>query len=327
MTSIQLISIIFLIIINFLLCKNSFKISKFFNLIDRPNKHSLHKKETPIFGGILFVINIIFFFILSGFENLYFILTILSFFLLGLYDDIYNINPNLRLTIASLVLCIFFYLDGNFIISELKIINYFLINNKIFLFFFSILCILLFVNSINLIDGINGLSGLILLFYLVYLILISYGQKIDFDNKYIFLITFIFFLYYNLNGKIFMGDSGVYLLSSFVALLTVKFHNYNILEPFDIFLLFLIPGIDMFRLFCERIANNKNPFLKDNNHIHHLLLKKFNYKIFQVNTVILAQIILFNMLNFFFDSYTFIFILINLILYCYLVYFFRSKIK
>lgn len=327
MTSIQLISLIFLITINLYLCKKSSDISKFFNLIDKPNKNSIHKKKTPIFGGILFAINIILFFTFGVFENFYFTGTILLFFLLGLYDDMRSINPNLRLITSTLILSVFFYLDNGFIINDLRIINFFFINNKLFLFCFSILCILLFINSMNLIDGINGLSSLILLFYLFFFILVSYQKQFDFDYKLLLLITFVIFLFYNFNGKMFMGDSGIYLLSSLIGLISIQLHNDNILEPFDIFLLFLIPGIDMLRLFCERIINNKNPFLKDYNHIHHILLKKFGYKLIKVNSIILLPIITFNILNFLFNNLTYIFILINLTLYFYLVYFFKSKIK
>ena len=40
----------------------------------------------------------------------------------------------------------------------------------------------------------------------------------------------------------------------------------------------MIPGLDMVRLFFQRILKNKNPLKADNNHLHHLLLKKFSLK-------------------------------------------------
>ena len=39
----------------------------------------------------------------------------------------------------------------------------------------------------------------------------------------------------------------------------------------------LIPGIDMIRLFFERIKNKRNPFSNDRWHFHHLLLNKYGY--------------------------------------------------
>ena len=45
----------------------------------------------------------------------------------------------------------------------------------------------------------------------------------------------------------------------------------------------MIPGIDMFRLFITRLLLKKNPFKGDKNHLHHILLKKFNQsKVFQI---------------------------------------------
>ena len=45
----------------------------------------------------------------------------------------------------------------------------------------------------------------------------------------------------------------------------------------QIFILKMVPGIDMFRLFMFRILKKKNPFRPDNLHIHHILLEKFSY--------------------------------------------------
>ena len=44
----------------------------------------------------------------------------------------------------------------------------------------------------------------------------------------------------------------------------------------EILLLLLIPGIDLIRLFFQRIKNKKNPLIGDLNHFHHLLLKKYS---------------------------------------------------
>ena len=38
----------------------------------------------------------------------------------------------------------------------------------------------------------------------------------------------------------------------------------------------MLPGIDMFRLFIERLINKQNPFKPDRNHFHHLLQKKIS---------------------------------------------------
>ena len=59
----------------------------------------------------------------------------------------------------------------------------------------------------------------------------------------------------------------------------------------------LIPGIDMIRLFFERISK-RNPFSNDRWHFHHLLLNKYGY----VKTIIIINLfILFPILSYHFD--------------------------
>ena len=74
-----------------------------------------------------------------------------------------------------------------------------------------------------------------------------------------------------------------------------------------------IPGIDMLRLFIQRLLNKKNPFKPDRNHLHHILLKKLGYK----KTIVL--------LNILFISPYFLFLYISslvVILSTFLIYFF-----
>ena len=41
----------------------------------------------------------------------------------------------------------------------------------------------------------------------------------------------------------------------------------------------MVPGIDMFRLFLQRIKNKRDPFSADQNHLHHYLIKNFSLNI------------------------------------------------
>ena len=52
----------------------------------------------------------------------------------------------------------------------------------------------------------------------------------------------------------------------------------KILTAEKIFLIFIVPGLDMFRVFIERFINNKHPFSPDTNHLHHLMCNVFNEK-------------------------------------------------
>ena len=114
-----------------------------------------------------------------------------------------------------------------------------------------------------------------------------------------------------------MGDSGVLLSSFVVAYVVIKFYNKGILIDADtIFILMMVPGIDMFRLFLSRLYNKKNPFYPDKNHIHHLLLNKFKFKI----TILILFLLIFFPIFFKYLKISSIFIILTyLVIYSYIV--------
>ena len=74
----------------------------------------------------------------------------------------------------------------------------------------------------------------------------------------------------------------------------------------EIFLLLLIPGLDMLRLFIVRIFNKNNPFKGDHNHLHHRLFDKFG----NLKTVLIYLVIINLPIYIFFISQEFLYSLI-----------------
>jgi UDP-GlcNAc:undecaprenyl-phosphate GlcNAc-1-phosphate transferase len=84
-------------------------------------------------------------------------------------------------------------------------------------------------------------------------------------------------MYFNLKSKIFLGDSGNYFLSTLLgSLIIINNNTYKNFSAEEIFILLMLPGIDMLRLFLTRIKNKKNPLIGDRRHLHHFLFKKLN---------------------------------------------------
>jgi UDP-GlcNAc:undecaprenyl-phosphate GlcNAc-1-phosphate transferase len=86
-----------------------------------------------------------------------------------------------------------------------------------------------------------------------------------------------------------------------------------------------VPGLDMLRVFFERVLNKKNPFKADSNHFHHLLLfkcKKKNSASFFMFFMLLSPYLLTltKMPNF-------LVILITLLSYFAILIFLKKKIK
>lgn len=282
-------------------------------LVDYPNDKSVHKEKALLFGGIFLIsslfLNIIILILTNKFQNNFFnFFLILSFFFVALIDDIKNLNPNLRIILSIIICFIGISLD-----SELKINNLFffysdsiyLNNNSFFNYVLPILCILLFLNAFNFIDGINGLASTVGLSFFLYLII---KNPLILNLYYFFIISLLFFLFINTKYKVFLGDSGNYLISICIAMILLKENSDqpSLYYAEEIFLLLLIPGLDMLRLFIVRIFNKNNPFKGDQNHLHHRLFNKFG----NLKTVLIYLVIINLPIYIFFISQEFLYSLI-----------------
>lgn len=245
----------------------------------------LYKKtnKTPIVGGLgiyLFFLIQLSYLLLFGekldLHDILIIVVISLIFFIGIIDDIINLDYKIRLSSIFIILIIFLNLENSFLIKYLyfETLNLtFFIGNASYII--TPLFIILFLNSMNMADGINGNSGTIFLTY--FIIFYIMGNE-NIESLLLILIPIIIFLIFNMNNKLYLGDSGIYLLSTMISFYIIKEYNFDSKEFTceKIFLVLMVPGIDMFRVFCVRIFNKKNPFKGDLNHLHHLLVNKFN---------------------------------------------------
>ncbi len=313
------------ILINFIIFLNFDHLKKKFNIFDYPDsKRKIHNGPVPLFGGLIFFINIICFTLiyfsrLSNIE-LNIILCCIIFLFVGIADDKYDLSPKVKFLLLIVTLLIFFYLNEYMIINNLKIYDYSINLYGIIRILFSILCILLFVNALNLFDGINLQSSLYSILILFYL----FNQGSSLEIIFIVIISLFLIIYLNMKNKIFMGDGGTLFLGCLISMLVIK--NYqaaNFSGIDEIFLLMILPGLDMFRLFIQRIYNKKNPFVGDREHIHHYFIKIFGYKLSIFFIIILSVMPI--LLNFIISSnYIIIFFII---LYSALIFFLKIKIN
>ena len=311
------------------------KIGNFFHVLDIPKKDKIHKKITPLIGVfpviILSFILLIYFNIINEAQNVFYIfLYSYLFFIMGYLDDRYNLNAYLKLSISLVITIIAINLIESFSINQIYIesINKTIILNEIKIFF-SVLCVLLLINSLNLMDGINGLASGFASGWLLSLSLLSNNENVFI----LFLILSLFMLvntFQIIKGKYFLGDSGTLFLGCLVGLCTIYTYNIqlalgNLISVEKIFIFFMIPGIDMFRLFITRLLQKKDPFGGDLNHLHHILVKQFSN-----NTTLLIYSITFistNLLSYFNVINTLLIIIIYLNIYILAIFFSKKKFK
>ena len=291
---INLAILILILIIFIIFNRYAFNIGKNLSIMDS-------NKKIPLIGGIFlligFILNIIYlyYFQILTSSNVIILWFLVSMFIIALVDDKFNISPIFRLILCSFVIILFF-INSGFLIKTLnfKYLNLYVFPENIFItYFFSIFCMIVLIHAYNFIDGINGLATSIGAIWLIYLC-----TKIpNFLNNYsVFFIFIILFLYLNLKNKMFLGDSGNYIISSLIGVNLIKenLSNPNLFYVEEILLLFLIPGLDLIRLFFYRIKNKKNPFVGDNEHFHHLLINKFSLKktLFIYSTLVTVPLII-----------------------------------
>ena len=277
--SLTILSLLIIFSIN----KYKRQISKKIRLIDRPDKiRKLHKKPVPLLGGIMifasFILINLYLIFFSKLTNITLIIFTCCMFclILGLIDDIKKISYKSKFLILIIIFFLFVSLDSNLQINKIYFSTF---NKEYYLNYlsipFTILCLLLFINSMNLIDGIDGLC------ILISIILLGWSIK-SFQNSeplYIVMIISLFLiLYFNLKKNIFLGNSGSLFIGCLIGLSVILNYNMEISKinyPVEnIFIAFMLPGLDMLRVFAERIFNKKNPFLADRIHLHYLLLDK-----------------------------------------------------
>ena len=277
------INIFFVIFIN--------KITYFYNIYDQPNQRKLHKDKVSLLGGPLIFFPLIMIFIQSLFiENIIFekvfsfsklefyhlFFTCFLVFLVGFFDDKKGLSANLKLITISIILLQILIFDYDLRVNDLRFdFNEYSVELKKVSIFFTLFCFLLFMNAFNMFDGIDLQASLYALILLIILAL-----KSVYINLIILIIfQIIFILYLNYKKKIFLGDSGSLLLSFLLGTMIIKSYNTNlgIFYADEIFLIMLLPGLELLRLAVFRIFKKKHPFVADNEHIHHYLLKKYSF--------------------------------------------------
>jgi UDP-GlcNAc:undecaprenyl-phosphate GlcNAc-1-phosphate transferase len=180
-------------------------------------------------------------------------------------------------------------------------------------------------NALNLADGINGLASGIAT---IWMFIITLYTSSHYSNIY-FLISILMFAntYFIYRGKYFLGDSGSLFFGSAISLLLIFNYNEIISQktiPLEtIFIFFMVPGVDMLRLFLFRIAKKKHPFARDLNHLHHYLLKVL--KLPKVLIIYFSLISLSIFLDYFFSGISLYIICVYMLIYVTFIFYIKNK--
>ena len=265
-------------IVTFIVMPFGLKLIRNLNITDKPNSRKVHRQETPSGGGLIIFFGIcisMISFIIQFNEHLMlstsYFLGLLIIFIMGFMDDKNDLSPKIKLLAQVVSATIFISLSNEFIN-----INFF--DSNLFSVLFTIFFIISVVNAYNLIDGLDGLaSGLAIISIFSLLILFESSFSIIFYS--IIGILFAFLRRNSYPAKIFLGNTGSYMLGYSVAVLSVliisKTQIYDMNFYIHIICVILcigLPIIDTTYAFLRRLWNGERIFKADKKHLHHIIL-------------------------------------------------------
>ena len=296
-TTLYLVTILLSITTAYTLKKWFTRLGKF----DAINYRSVHKARATKTGGItifitLFLITIYLYITKQELFDFSLLIPIGIMFIVGVYDDFYNADFKLKFLLQIVVAKIL--IDQGFVIEHFHGILGLQEIPRITSQIFTVFVFLVIVNAINFIDGIDGMA---ITEVIKVILLIEFYSTIHTPVYSLGILVVLsclplFYLNFKKENKVFLGDAGSLLLGTLIAI--YLFHvlglDYTFKEPYQMnrplltMSLIIYPLADLLRVFIIRISNKKSPFSPDQNHIHHLLLKK-GYSHFTV--VLLIQFI------------------------------------
>ena len=241
----------------------------------------VEKNSIPLTGGIY--LSFLFSFILFKIGFNYTIIFIYLFLFLGIASDNKIIkSPKVRLLLQTIIIMFFVYFNNLEIINSRIVIVDKLLELKIFNYLFVVFCLLILINGSNFVDGLNGLLIGYFIIISVILLKLNFFSFYNFNEQvlkiYFLMLFFIFFM--NLANKLYLGDSGVYVISVFYGFLLINFHiNFPLISPYFFILLLWYPCFENLFSIIRKFRLKRSPISPDTKHLHQLLfyfLKKKN---------------------------------------------------
>ena len=267
---------------SFLTHRLFFKRKKF----DPINHRSSHNSEATRSGGggimsTLFCISLFHYFYEVLLFDYSLLIPLSIMFITGVYDDFYNadfkIKFFLQIIVAKILIDQGYVIDQFYGILGLEQLPWFAAQ------LFTIFVFLVVINAINFIDGIDGLALSVTLYILIaYVLLNQNSPLIGFCTLCIGALLPLFYFNFRKHKKVFLGDGGSLLLGTVCCILifdllnikTSLSYGLSINKAYLSILILAYPLTDLLRVFIIRIGQKKSPFLPDNNHLHHTLLRK-----------------------------------------------------
>jgi UDP-GlcNAc:undecaprenyl-phosphate/decaprenyl-phosphate GlcNAc-1-phosphate transferase len=267
-------------LVSLTVCLLGDKLGRLFGVMDSPDgERKLHSRATPLVGGMAVMVPVVlvslFLANTTAFTPFYisFAAATAAVMVLGLIDDRNHIRPYIRLAISVVIGygVIQVVPDINVTFLSFSFLDSPVFMNGIWALVFTLLCLVGLQNAINMADGQNGLVMGMTLIWVVCLSAYAPTQLLPLLG--VFAIGLAIALIFNLNGRLFLGDSGSYAISISIGILAIYVYTVGFDRlPADVVAIwFLVPVLDCLRLMVMRMVRGRSPFSSDRHHLHHML--------------------------------------------------------
>ncbi len=237
-----------------------FKLANKFNIIDKPNERSSHRKVTLRGGGIIFYFGALVYFLANHWEYPWFIVALTLITFISFVDDIRSTSQSLRLVFHFAAMVLMFYQWDLFSLSWWWIIVALIICTGI-------------INAYNFMDGINGITGgysLVILVTLAYINakIVPFTEPALINTVLCSVLVFCFFNFRK-KAKCFAGDVGsvsiAFILLFLIGKLIIK------TEDFSWIILLSVYGVDTVLTIIHRLILHENIGLPHRKHMYQLM--------------------------------------------------------
>ena len=255
-----------------------FKLANKFNIIDKPNERSSHRKVTLRGGGIIFYFGALVYFLANHWEYPWFIVALTLITFISFVDDIRSTSQSLRLVFHFAAMVLMFYQWDLFSLSWWWIIVALIICTGI-------------INAYNFMDGINGITGgysLVILVTLAYINakIVPFTEPALINTVLCSVLVFCFFNFRK-KAKCFAGDVGsvsiAFILLFLIGKLIIK------TEDFSWIILLSVYGVDTVLTIIHRLILHENIGLPHRKHMYQLMANELKMPHVVVSLIYMAM--------------------------------------
>lgn len=251
------------------------------------NVQHIHFGVIPRLGGLVIFLSLVVFYFSTSLNELRHPLAVIlisgsPLWAAAFIEDIKgNVLHLHRLAGIFFSICVFIFIS-DFSWPRLSFIGAdFLYKNPFLIKIIFALIIATVVNGTNFIDGMNGLACLsIMISFLCLFILAQRADDMIFVRLSLLSLSLlsIFFLFNFPFAKIFLGDSGAYLLGYLlITMLIIFYGRHPELSNWGAVVIVFYFAFEVIFSFFRKIIQKRSPLEPDNHHLHLLLFKNLSY--------------------------------------------------